>query len=245
MKKIILISFIAISAMTLNSCSNGNAETVAIKESISFYEVPLVCGAYAEIGCGSRAKPALLDLEKNPAVREAWLNREGTVFAIVWNSSDETNNVAKPIFDLYEIDYTILKGKEERKNAETFRQENLWYKGTDVDKLSIEEATHIANTLTGFALERNLITQEEANKLKPAIENYFKAELVKVRTPQQLYNDNENKFHNDLVAIATNIIGAERTETITKLYYEHMDEECKTNGSSCTSDSTDACCKKK
>ena len=51
---------------------------------ITFYKTPLVCNAAPEIGCGSRAKPALLELEKNPAVKEAWLNRPGTVVAIVW-----------------------------------------------------------------------------------------------------------------------------------------------------------------
>ena len=34
-------------------------------EAISFYKTPLVCNAAPEIGCGSRAKPALLSLEKN------------------------------------------------------------------------------------------------------------------------------------------------------------------------------------
>lgn len=31
---------------------------------IGIYEVPLVCSAAPEIGCGSRAKPVLSDLEK-------------------------------------------------------------------------------------------------------------------------------------------------------------------------------------
>jgi hypothetical protein len=33
-------------------------------EVISFYKVPLVCGAAPDLGCGSRAKPALLAMEK-------------------------------------------------------------------------------------------------------------------------------------------------------------------------------------
>jgi mercuric ion transport protein len=51
---------------------------------ISFYTVPLVCGAAPEIGCGSRAKPILRELERNPAVADAWLNRPGTVIAVQW-----------------------------------------------------------------------------------------------------------------------------------------------------------------
>jgi hypothetical protein len=33
-------------------------------ETITFYDVPLVCGAAPSIGCGSRAKPLLTDLEQ-------------------------------------------------------------------------------------------------------------------------------------------------------------------------------------
>ena len=46
-------------------------------EIITFYDVPLVCGAAPAIGCGSRAKPLLIDLEQQTAVEEAWLNRRG------------------------------------------------------------------------------------------------------------------------------------------------------------------------
>src|SRR6266849_4002430 len=53
---------------------------------ISLYEVPLVCPAAPEIGCGSRSKPVLLALEQQPAVAEAWLNRAGTVMAVVWKA---------------------------------------------------------------------------------------------------------------------------------------------------------------
>jgi hypothetical protein len=37
----------------------------------------LVCGAAPSIGCGSRAKPLLADLERQVPINEAWLNRNG------------------------------------------------------------------------------------------------------------------------------------------------------------------------
>jgi hypothetical protein len=48
-------------------------------ETITFYDVPLVCGAAPEIGCGSRAKLLLIDLEQQSGIKEAWLNRTGTI----------------------------------------------------------------------------------------------------------------------------------------------------------------------
>src|SRR6266481_9268988 len=50
----------------------------------SVYQVPWRCPAALQIGCGSHAKPILLQLEQNPGVSEAWLNRQGTLAAVVW-----------------------------------------------------------------------------------------------------------------------------------------------------------------
>src|SRR5438552_17167690 len=55
------------------------------KKDVSVYQVPWRCPAALQIGCGSHAKPILLELEQNPGVTEAWLNRQGTAVAVVWN----------------------------------------------------------------------------------------------------------------------------------------------------------------
>jgi len=244
MKKIsLIIACIVVQAVFFNRCNS--TEDNAAANGITFYDVPLVCGAYAEIGCGSRAKPALMDMEKNPGVKEAWLNRTGTVIAIVWNGSEKTNEIAKPILDKYEIDYTILKGEEAKENEKTFRQPGLWYRSTDVDKLSMEEARHIAGTLSTFALDRKLITQQEADILIPKVEEYFKAELVKVRTPEQLIEDSGTKFSNDLIAMSESVLGKERTQNILAQWNGYRMEECKKNAAPCSGKSKDACCKKK
>jgi hypothetical protein len=74
-------------------------------ETISFYDVPLVCGAAPSIGCGSRAKPLLLDLEQQTSIREAWLNRTGTIVAIVWRGPARMEEVGRPIFERHEMQY--------------------------------------------------------------------------------------------------------------------------------------------
>ncbi len=185
MKKIsLIIACIVVQAVFFNRCNSTEGNTAA--NGITFYDVPLVCGAYAEIGCGSRAKPALMDMEKNPGVKEAWLNRTGTVIA-----------------------------------------------------------RHIAGTLSTFALDRKLITQQEADILIPKVEEYFKAELVKIRTPEQLIEDSGTKFSNDLVAMSESVLGKERTQNILAQWSGYKMEECKKNAASCSGKSKDACCKKK
>jgi hypothetical protein len=217
----------------------------ASKEPVTtFYETPLVCGAAPKIGCGSRAKPALLALEKNPAVKEAWLNRPGTVIAIVWKDKDQTKSVAAPVFNENSIEFTALNTKDASLHKRSFRQPKEWYRGGDVDELSKEEATIIGETSVKFALENNLITKEEAAKIKSGIEAYFKIELVKLRTVDQLNEDVADKFMHAMFEIAEKHIGKERTEKAMELYFKGCEQECKKDASCQQPGTKGSCCEK-
>jgi len=78
---------------------------------ISVFKVPLVCPAAPQIGCGSASKPILLDLEKEPGVLEAWLNRAGTRIAIVWKPDSDAKTRRNVAGDLQEDRATELDGK--------------------------------------------------------------------------------------------------------------------------------------
>src|SRR5215813_13252161 len=69
---------------------------------ISVFKVPLICPAAPQIGCGSASKPILLDLEKQPGVLEAWLNRAGTRIAVVWKSDSDAETKHKVTTELKE-----------------------------------------------------------------------------------------------------------------------------------------------
>src|SRR5436305_7405503 len=64
---------------------------------LSFYEVPLVCPAAPQIGCGSASKPLLLELERSDVVCQAWLNRAGTIMAIVWSEPSKLRQRSKAV----------------------------------------------------------------------------------------------------------------------------------------------------
>lgn len=69
MKKLIIFSAAAMLSFTTSPiggchCKKANAATSSSMQIVSFYNVPLVCGAAPEIGCGSRAKPVLLKWKK-------------------------------------------------------------------------------------------------------------------------------------------------------------------------------------
>ncbi|MBI3502324.1 MAG: hypothetical protein HY063_11070 [Bacteroidetes bacterium] len=240
MKKIIL-AFLTVFLCGCACCKKAKSET------ITFYDVPLVCGAAPEIGCGSRAKPVLLEMEKNPSIKEAWLNRAGTVYAIVWANADKTDETAKPIFEKYKVDFKKLNNKEAEKLSPAFRSTGKWYRGADVDKLSIEEAGVIAKDAVTFALKDKLLNEQEASTIRVEMENYLKTELVKVRTVDELYgNEGTKKFKNDLSGIIAKTIGKERADKITELYMQKKSFEKKEKKSCCDKKTEkDACCKKK
>ena len=240
MKRVALLGTLIIPLLVVAGfIVNNKAKTK--EPAITFYKTPLVCNAAPEIGCGSRSKPALLEMEKNPAIKEAWLNRSGTVIAIVRKDQPQTETVARPIFNENDIEFTELKGKEAAPYVKTFRKTKLWYRGADVDMLSTEEASVIAESSVKFALEKNLINNEEAQKIKTEVEAYFKEELVKLRTNEELNNDSENKFKEALYNIAEKYIGKERTEKAMKLYQENCEKQCKKDGS-CTQPGTKKTC---
>lgn len=214
MRRLIIPAFVALTFSVLTSA-------ISSQERISFYEVPLVCGPAPDIGCGSRAKPALLEMERNLAIKEAWLNREGTVYAVVWANKPQTGKAAKPVFKKYAIEFKELGGKEKTKLLENFRQEGKWYRGAAVDQLSLEEAETLGKSVVDMLLHGGHITEEEAKIIREAVTAYFKEELVKIRTYEELCQDSETKFQEAIVSVVEKHLGKQRTGEIVKLWEEH------------------------
>jgi hypothetical protein len=234
----IILLFVA-SAFTVNNITNTN------EPAVTFYKTPLVCNAAPDIGCGSRSKPVLLELEKNPAIKEAWLNRQGTVIAIVWKEKPLTETVAKPIFKENNVSFTVINNSDAATYVRTFRKSNLWYRGADVDMLSWEEAATIAEAFVKFALTKKVVTKSEAGKIKNDVEVYFKEELVKIRTSEQLNDDSEHKFKQALNNIAKKYIGPERAQKAMDIYQKNCEEECPKDAGCNTPGSKKDCCNKK
>jgi hypothetical protein len=182
------------------------------QETIAFYDVALVCGAAPSIGCGSRAKPLLVDLEQQAPIKEAWLNRTGTIVAIVWRGQARMEEVGKPVFERHEVEYT--ERRNDRQTTGSFRMEGSWLRGAEVDRLSLEEAGEIAETSVASAAKARLVSLEEAAQIKSEIEAYFRKELLKVRTKQELLRDVQGKFQEAILNIYEKHVGLERTAEV-------------------------------
>jgi hypothetical protein len=151
---------------------------------ISFYTVPLVCGAAPEIGCGSRAKPILRELERNPAVGEAWLNRPGTVIAVLWAKDSSVTERAEAIAATAKTsDLSILEvSDDQRKTAlKEFKVKANWYRSSEVDRLSEEEADIIAARLVRRVEAKISLSREQAEALRKALAKAFKNYVIGTR----------------------------------------------------------------
>ena len=147
-------------------------------QGISFHQVDLVCGAATDIGCGSRSKPILIDLEKEPNIREAWLNRPGTIVAVVWQEGNDTDiaNVKK-VFKKHRLSIKTLEGDGYEEQVNNFKNEK-WYRGAEVDELSIEEAGRIADKVIDPLLDADFLSEKDAPAMHAEIEEYIKNEFL-------------------------------------------------------------------
>jgi hypothetical protein len=148
---------------------------------VSFYEVPLVCPAAPHIGCGSASKPLLMELENNPAVSEAWLNRAGTILAVVWSGPSTARQRAatlKAILTERQLTAKELKGKVRDQALKEFISTNGWYRGADVDRLSEEEAGVIAARWVGRIREKISVPEVKVQALQEGFTRALRRKLT-------------------------------------------------------------------
>jgi uncharacterized FAD-dependent dehydrogenase len=83
-----------------------------------------------------------------------------------------------------------------------------------VDRLSLEEAREIAETSVASITEEGLVSLEEATQIKSDIEAYFRKELVRFRTREELQQDARSKFPKEVISIYQKHIGTERAVAV-------------------------------
>jgi hypothetical protein len=149
-----------------------NNEATTLPHHVTFYRVPLVCEAASHLGCGTLAKPVLLAIEDETAVREAWLNRKGTMLAVVWPdplAHRTGGSLVLGILRQHGLTGSEL-GESERLDAlKRFASGLDWYRPTWLDPLSDEEARVIAARIIARLRGKMPMTLDQANQLETAI----------------------------------------------------------------------------
>jgi hypothetical protein len=153
-------------------------KSAATPDRISVFKAPLVCPAAPQIGCGSASKRILLDLERQPGVLEAWLNRAGTRIAIVWKADADTATRREVVTDLNEDRVTELDGKPRDEAVTDFLSGKGWYHAAEVDRLSDEEAGIIAARLVRRVQAKTPLTQDKAERLERTLADACRKRFV-------------------------------------------------------------------
>jgi hypothetical protein len=148
---------------------------------VTIFRAAFQCPAAPQIGCGSAVKPVLLRLERDPAVREAWLNRTGTLIAVVWKA-ESSSQVQRNFESRLGIacccskkqEVTEVKGELRAEALKGFESGNGWYKGAAVDRLSEEEADIIATRLVHRVEAKTALEKNKAERLRYALVDALK-----------------------------------------------------------------------
>jgi len=156
----------------------ADATAAVTADRVSVFKAPLVCPAAPQIGCGSASKAILLDLEKQPGVLEAWLNRAGTRIAVVWKPESDAETRRKVVAELKEDHATELEGKSRDESVKDFLSGKGWYHGADVDRLSEEEADIIAARLVRFVKAETGLPNNKAEPLQRAFSDLLRKDLT-------------------------------------------------------------------
>ena len=202
------------------------------RHSVDFYETTLGCNAAPEIGCGSRSKPVLLDLQNDSLVAEAWLNRAGTIIAVVWEdvSEPQANYAAiDTIFARHHLDAAIAHKERRTQLLENFRTENAWYRGREVDQLSSEEAGILAERVAGMIeayhpLEDKLRAQVVAG-VKAVFVKWFTDDALAARMHGDECIEANQEIQQEVIAVGSALLGDEVIAEIMRRMEDPQREE--------------------
>lgn len=201
MKTYIIAVFVSGLIYPLLASANENRAAVP-PDRISLFKVPLVCPAAPQIGCGGASKPILLQLEREPGVAEAWLNRAGTRIAVVWKPDSTAETRRNVAAELKEDHATELDGKAREEAFQDFVTGKPWYRGSDVDRLSEEEADIIAAKLVRWVQAKTALTKDKAEALHRAFTDTLRKDLTgKSTAPNRLQNVAREYLDQDQIEI--------------------------------------------
>jgi len=253
MKKSITSTIIAAIAILLASC--GCYKKGFCSSNVTFYKVPLVCPAAPNIGCGSKSKPVLLGLEKKSnVISEAWLNRSGTVIAVVWkeNSSKELQKLtADSVFQENKMDVTLISGKEGKKTKTEFENKQNWYRGTNVDKLSVEEAEIIADRLINRVNAKTPLSKEKSDSLRTGFIQVFTNRFTKNYSSeinsneQKVFDENKTQMEENILAVGKKYLSELEMQSLNDAIALGLRPTEEENNSCGNKDSKNGCCKPK
>jgi copper chaperone CopZ len=217
---------------------------------ITFYEAPLVCAADPTIGCGSKAKFLLADLERNPdAIEGAWLNKKGTVIAIKWKDNVSVSKRAQIISAVgtkHEMEVAPVVDAQAAIYVKTFPNGAAWYKGKEVDNLSREEAAFIAQKTIASYKKKGLVKDSFAKQFQVDIQKIYTDLFLSLTSYKDLNTETYNKVEDQIQRAGEKYVGKGKMPHVELCTSSNMPcDDDKSCTKSCNGSSTKLCCDKK
>ncbi len=202
-----------------------------VPEKVSFFSVPLECPAVENLGCGGKALPVVLDLEKVPSVAEAWVNHPGTVLAVVWKvpqDSDAAAATVRPVLERRGFNSAALRGDALVEARRDFEARSHWHRGGDVEGLSEEEGRVFAARIVKRLGERTSIPSERVARLQVDLGGVF-ARYLKRRAEESAadakpVSQKTRLDRRELIAVAGKSLDARQLSEFEKLLSEGVSE---------------------
>lgn len=184
MKKSVVALACAVISLAWTSSSFADEGRARIEPgTVSLFQVPWQCPAAPEIVCGGLAKPVLHELEQNTGIAEAWINRAGTVLAVVGSDQDRqarANTVRTLLREILEKDVaTELEGEARTRELANFRSGAAWYRSAQMDSLSMEEADIVAARLVRRIGAKIELPEDRARLLTASFAEVFKRQFIR------------------------------------------------------------------
>ena len=114
----------------VSSAFAEDAKIAVTSDRISLFEVALRCEAAPEIGCGSRSKPVLLQLEREPMITGGLAER--TVLAVVGkegSSRESRSETVQSILEKSRVTAVELQGEAREIQFKSYVSGKDWYRG--------------------------------------------------------------------------------------------------------------------
>ena len=209
---------------------------------LSFYKVPLVCNAAPSIGCGSKAKPILQDFENDANVHEAWLNRKGTVIAVLWLENAEfraRRQVVNSVFTKHQVNASELLMNDYATNYDSFNQKEGWLRNSDVDQLSKEEAGIIAEQILQPIKKKTTLSTANESKLRNKVTDTFYEFFLSYKSIEELGDASAYKARlTEIIAYGENLLGEGNMPSLDELWMA-----CSSASKNCSHSDCSSTCK--
>lgn len=221
-----------------------------ISGKVTFYDAPLVCAADPSIGCGSKAKFLLADLELNTdAVEGAWLNKKGTIIAVKWKDNIPASKralIISAVSTKHDMNLEPVADAQSAVYVDIFPKNALWYKGKEVDNLSREEATFIAQKTIVSYKTKGLVKDSFAKQFQADIQKIYTDLFLSLTSYKDLNTETYNKIEDQIQKAGEKYVGKGKMPHIELCTSSDMPcDDDKSCTKSCNGSSTKLCCDKK